>query len=165
MDKFRGMMDDAKAAIQRNVGSDTEKKIAEALSNQNWGASSTLLNEIAQITFDYQEFPVVVNKIWGALDMTGRNWRTVFKALTLLEHLVKNGSDRIVEEARDHMHKLRRLSDFNFYEGHVDKGAGVHAWLMADSACNRPSTPRKNRWARTQKNKAAGPAVLTDQNN
>ena len=32
---------------------------------------------------------------------------------------------RIVEEARDRMHKLRRLSDFNFFEGAVDKGAGV----------------------------------------
>jgi epsin len=31
---------------------ETERKIDEALSNRNWGASSTLLNEIAQITYD-----------------------------------------------------------------------------------------------------------------
>ena len=31
---------------------ETQRKIDEALSNKNWGASSTLLNEIAQITYD-----------------------------------------------------------------------------------------------------------------
>lgn len=29
-----------------------EKKVDEALSSANWGASSTLLNQIAQATFD-----------------------------------------------------------------------------------------------------------------
>ena len=36
--------------------------------------------------------------IWSALDQPGRNWRSVFKALTLLDHLVKNGAERVVEE-------------------------------------------------------------------
>ena len=31
---------------------ETERRMGEALSNENWGASSTLLNEIAQDTFD-----------------------------------------------------------------------------------------------------------------
>ena len=30
---------------------DTEKKLDEALSGKNWGASSTLLNDIAKLTF------------------------------------------------------------------------------------------------------------------
>jgi hypothetical protein len=37
---------------------------------------------------------------------------------------VKNGNERIVEEARDHMHKVRTLVDFNYYEGNQDKGTG-----------------------------------------
>lgn len=51
-------------------------------------------------------------------------WGIAAQALTLLDHLVKNGNERIVEEARDHMHKIRTLTDFNHYEGHVDRGAG-----------------------------------------
>lgn len=31
---------------------DTEKRVYEALSNKNWGASSTLLNDIARDTYD-----------------------------------------------------------------------------------------------------------------
>lgn len=46
------------------------------------------------------------------------------QALTLLEHLVKNGAERIVEDVRDHMHKIRTLTDFNYYEGSQDRGSG-----------------------------------------
>lgn len=38
------------AAVQNKT--DTEKKLDEALSKENWGASSTLLKELAQLTFD-----------------------------------------------------------------------------------------------------------------
>lgn len=41
-----------KSAVKARMGTDTEKKIEEALSNKNWGASSTLLNELSQLTFD-----------------------------------------------------------------------------------------------------------------
>ncbi len=40
----------SKNAIQNKT--ETEKKLDEALSNENWGASSTLLNDIAQLTFN-----------------------------------------------------------------------------------------------------------------
>jgi hypothetical protein len=48
----------------------------------------------------------------------------VVQALSLLEHLIKNGNERIVEETRDHMRKVRMLTDFNFYEGPIDRGSG-----------------------------------------
>ena len=52
-------------------------------------------------------------------------WRVVFKGLTLLEHLLKNGSERCVDDARNHSHTLRSLHQFNYYEGTVDRGLGV----------------------------------------
>ena len=33
---------------------DVEVRVYEVLSHKNWGASSTLMNEIAQDTFDYE---------------------------------------------------------------------------------------------------------------
>ena len=52
-------------------------------------------------------------------------WRVIFKGLTLLEHLVKNGSERCVDDARNHSHLLRSMDRFNYYEGTVDRGQGV----------------------------------------
>jgi epsin len=52
-------------------------------------------------------------------------WRVVFKGLTLLEHLIKNGSEKCVDDARTHAAILRKLFQFNYYEGTVDRGLGV----------------------------------------
>ncbi len=69
---------------------------------------------------------VVTKLMWEAVE-TPRPaaWRVVFKGLTLLEHLVKNGSERCVDDARNHSHVLRSLHRFNYYEGTVDRGLGV----------------------------------------
>jgi epsin len=39
--------------------------------------------------------------------------------------LVKNGSERCVDDARNHSHVLRSLFNFNYYEGTTDRGIGV----------------------------------------
>jgi epsin len=64
--------------------------------------------------------------MWEAIETQRPSaWRVVFKGLTLLEHLVKNGSERCVDDARNHSHVLRNLNRFNYYEGTVDRGVGV----------------------------------------
>jgi len=104
---------------------ETEREVYEALSSKNWGASTTLMNEIAADTMDYEKYSVVMKTIWATLDSAGRSWKQIFKALTLIEFLVKNGAERVIEDARDHMHAIRPLQDFNYYEGNVDKGSGL----------------------------------------
>ena len=39
---------------------DVEVRVYEVLSHKNWGASSTLMNEIAQDTFDYERCELVM---------------------------------------------------------------------------------------------------------
>ena len=63
--------------------------------------------------------------LWASLDTQSRTWKHIFKSLTLIEFLVKNGNERVVEETRDHIYSIRPLQDFNYYEGNVDKGSGV----------------------------------------
>ena len=64
--------------------------------------------------------------MWEAIETPRPSaWRVIFKGLTLLEHLVKNGSERCVDDARNHSHLLRSMEKFNYYEGTVDRGVGV----------------------------------------
>ncbi|MBO8631324.1 hypothetical protein INO08_16610, partial [Staphylococcus aureus] len=44
----------AQAATQV-AGTELDKKLAEATTNEPWGASSTLLSEIARATFGYDD--------------------------------------------------------------------------------------------------------------
>mmetsp|Transcript_4292 Transcript_4292/g.9261 ORF Transcript_4292/g.9261 Transcript_4292/m.9261 type:complete len:653 (-) Transcript_4292:611-2569(-) len=124
IDKVRNLAEDA--FNQAKPKTDVEARVYEVLSHKNWGASSTLMNEIAQDTFDYERFLIVTKLMWEAIE-TPRPaaWRVIFKGLTLLEHLVKNGSERCVDDARNHSHLLRSLDRFNYYEGTVDRGLGV----------------------------------------
>ena len=103
-----------------------EARVYEALSHKNWGSSSTLLNEIARDTHDYDKFPMIIKIMWDSLEnQRPAAWRVVFKSLTLLEHLIKNGSERCVDDGRNHSHTLRSLFNFNYYEGTIDRGLGV----------------------------------------
>lgn len=124
IDKIRNAAEDA--INQHKPKSDVEARIYEALSHKNWGSSSTLMNEIARDSFDYDKFNIITRIIWESLEHPRpAAWRVVFKALTLLEHLVKNGSERCVDDGRTHSHVLRALFNFNYYEGTVDRGQGV----------------------------------------
>jgi epsin len=84
------------------------------------------MNEIARDTFDGERFYVVTRLMWESMEgQRPSAWRVVFKALTLLEYLVKNGAERCVDDARNHAHILRSLGQFNYYEGTIDRGLGV----------------------------------------
>eukprot|EP00949_MAST-11_sp_MAST-11-sp1_P001706 g1706.t1 len=104
---------------------EVESKLQEALSKKNWGASSSLLGDIARYTFDYSEYATVMSALWSALDQRGKNWRIVFKALTLMDFLIKNGAERVVDECRDKIYMVRTLQDFRYVDDGHDRGAGV----------------------------------------
>ena len=42
---------------------DVEARVYEVLSHKNWGASTTLMNEIAQDTFDYERCECKIAKL------------------------------------------------------------------------------------------------------
>jgi len=94
-----------------------EQKVKEATNNDAWGASSTLMMELSRATHDYQGFNEVMPALYKRFVETGKSWRNVYKALTLLEYLVKNGSERVVDYARAHTYDLKALSNFH----HIDE--------------------------------------------
>ncbi|CAD7970960.1 unnamed protein product [Amoebophrya sp. A120] len=103
-----------------------EKKLHEATSNQNWNVSNTLKYSLSDATRSGHDFRVIMQHIWECIHPAkGRKWRQVFKALTLLEFLVKNGADRCTDDVRDNQFKIRQLSSFSHIEEGKDRGQGV----------------------------------------
>ena len=84
-----------------------EKLLDDAISNKNWGASSTTMSKIARATGSYQDYSKVMDAVWKAIASKPYKWRIIFKGLALLDYLVKHGSERVIEDARDHMYDLR----------------------------------------------------------
>ncbi|KAM4031067.1 epsin-3 isoform 1-T1 [Anomaloglossus baeobatrachus] len=95
--------------------SEAEVKVREATSNDPWGPSTTLMNEIAQMTYT-AEFPGVMMMVWRRLNDSGKNWRHVYKGLTLLDYLIKNGSNKVVQECNENIIAVQTLKDFQFLD-------------------------------------------------
>lgn len=87
--------------LRRNVKNvvknytDAQVKVREATSNDPWGPSSTLMSEIADLTYNVVAFSEIMQMIWKRLNDHGKNWRHVYKALVLLEYLIKTGSEKV----------------------------------------------------------------------
>uniref|UniRef100_A0A8C5KG16 ENTH domain-containing protein n=1 Tax=Jaculus jaculus TaxID=51337 RepID=A0A8C5KG16_JACJA len=73
---------------------EAENKVREATSNDPWGPSSSLMTEIADLTYNVVAFSEIMSTVWKWLIDHGKNWRHVYKALTLLDYLIKTGSEQ-----------------------------------------------------------------------
>ena len=100
-------------------------KVREATSNDPWGPSSTQMSEIAgedshtshlpspphhsilfnpicaDLTYNMVAFSEIMQMIWKRLNDHGKNWRHVYKAMVLLEYLIKTGSEKVRGEKKE----------------------------------------------------------------
>ncbi|PPD71536.1 hypothetical protein GOBAR_DD31568 [Gossypium barbadense] len=93
-----------------------EQKVLDATSNEPWGPHGSLLADIAMATRNYHEYQMIMTVIWKRLSDTGKNWRHVYKALTVLEYLVGHGSERVIDDIREHAYQISALSNFQYID-------------------------------------------------
>uniref|UniRef100_A0A8C9HB16 ENTH domain-containing protein n=1 Tax=Piliocolobus tephrosceles TaxID=591936 RepID=A0A8C9HB16_9PRIM len=105
--------------------SDAEIKVREATSNDPWGPSSSLMLDISDLTFNTISLSEIMNMLWHRLNDHGKNWRHVYKSLTLMDYLIKNGSKKVVQHCREGFCNLQTLKDFQHIdEAGKDQGNG-----------------------------------------
>uniref|UniRef100_A0A3P9BP00 Clathrin interactor 1a n=1 Tax=Maylandia zebra TaxID=106582 RepID=A0A3P9BP00_9CICH len=123
--KVRELVDKATNVVMNY--SEVESKVREATNDDPWGPSGQLMSEISRATFMYEQFPEVMNMLWARmLRDNKKNWRRVYKSLLLLAHLIRNGSERVVTSAREHLYDLRSLESYHFVdENGKDQGVNV----------------------------------------
>lgn len=92
-------------------------------------------------------------------EKSAEEWRQIYKALQLLEFLIKNGSERVIDDARGHITLLKMLRQFHYIDQNgKDQGVNVRnrakelAELLSD--VDRIRSERKK--ARATKNKYTG---------
>ncbi|XP_064465800.1 clathrin interactor 1-like [Ornithodoros turicata] len=109
--KIREIVDKATNMVMNYT--EMEAKVREATNDQAWGPPGQLMQEIAQATFSYDNFPEVMGMLWKRiLQDNKRNYRRPYKGLLLLDYLVRNGSERVVTSSREHIYDLRSLENY-----------------------------------------------------
>ncbi|XWS22263.1 hypothetical protein CRYUN_Cryun29cG0019200 [Craigia yunnanensis] len=103
-----------------------EQKVLDATSNEPWGPHGSLLADIAMATRNYHEYQMIMAVLWKRINDTGKNWRHVYKALTVLDYLVAHGSECVIDDIREHAYQISTLSDFQYIDSSGrDQGSNV----------------------------------------
>ncbi|KAF9381406.1 hypothetical protein CPB97_007790 [Podila verticillata] len=121
--------------------SDIQVKVRTATSNDPWGPSGAQMNELARASFGQQEFLEIMDILDKRMNDKGKNWRHVFKALTVLDYLLHVGSENVVKYAKDNVYIVKTLKEFQYIdEDGKDQGSNVRqkakdiTALLADDA-------------------------------
>ncbi|XP_045780506.1 clathrin interactor 1 isoform X2 [Maniola jurtina] len=105
---------------------EVEGKVREATSDEAWGPTGQQMQELALATFTYEHFPEVMSMLWRRMLHDNRaHWRRTYKCLLLLSYLVRNGSERVVTSAREHIYDLRSLENYTFVDD-LGKDQGIN---------------------------------------
>jgi len=132
---------------------DAQVKVREATSNDPWGPSSTQMSEIADLTYNMVAFSEIMQMIWKRLNDHGKNWRHVYKALVLLEYLIKTGSEKVAQQCKENIFAIQTLKDFQFVEENKDQGLNVREKAKAMVALLKDDERLKNERIRALKAK------------
>ncbi|XP_048227615.1 clathrin interactor EPSIN 1 isoform X2 [Ricinus communis] len=119
---FMKVFDQTVREIKREVNlkvlkvPEIEQKVLDATDDAPWGPHGTACAEIAQATKKFTECQMVMNVLWTRLGETGKDWRLVYKALTVIEYLVAHGSERAVDDIIEHTFQISSLTSFEYVE-------------------------------------------------
>ncbi|KAG0684347.1 hypothetical protein C6P40_000011 [Pichia californica] len=87
--------------------------VRECTSNDPASPTITMMSEIADLTYKNGSFQDAIDILDKRLNDKGKNWRHVAKALTLLDYLVRYGSDDVIIWAKDNLYIIKTLREFN----------------------------------------------------
>jgi epsin len=86
-------------------------------------------------------------------------WRQIYKALVLLEFLVKNGSERVIDDARSHLSLIKVLRNF-YYTDEQGKDQGINvrnrSKELAELLADLDKVRAERRKAKANRNKYTG---------
>lgn len=108
---------------------ESEVRVREATSNDSWGASSSLMQEIADDTTHRMRYPNVLNMVTKRLT-DYQHMNHVLKALILIEYLLRNGDVKFVHDMIDQKLIIKRLKGYKFFKDNKEVGENVRNWAL-----------------------------------
>jgi len=91
-----------------------EIKVREATSNEPEGAPLSLMEQISKATYDPNLFNKLFTQLWKRLTDV-EQYLHVSKALSLVNHLLRGGDKRFVEEVRKRSRDIFRLRKYRYF--------------------------------------------------
>ena len=106
----------------RMTAAELEKKINEATVNEMGLPSISLLNEISLRSDELEESKVISKYCIKILSLKPKMWKRIFRSLSVIEHVLKTGSQNFVEQIKEERDRIKDLFEFKYEEDDKDKG-------------------------------------------
>ena len=98
-------------------------KLTEATTNDSSFASISLLNEISSRTDNREDCDLIVRHCAKILTLKPKLWKKIQKGLSLIEHIIKTGSQDFIDKMKAERDKLKNLEDFSYEEDGIERGS------------------------------------------
>ena len=112
--------------------SDLEMKTLEATNTDPWGPHGTAMFEIASACVNHEGFGQVFTVLKKRMALQGESWRQVYKALLVIEYMIKHCPRFVVEHIKDESTTLRRLKYFQ-YKSPDGRDQGINVRTRAET--------------------------------
>ncbi|CAG9763745.1 unnamed protein product [Ceutorhynchus assimilis] len=143
-----------------------EAKVRQATNDEAWGPTGTLMQELAHATFTHELFPELMSMLWKRmLNDNKQHWRRTYKALLVLNYLIKNGSERVVRSSKKHLCDLRSLENFTAMDDNgKDQGLNIRHKVkeLIDFIQDNDRLLEERKKAKRNKNKYVGMSSDSD---
>ena len=106
----------------RMTAAELEKKINEATVNEMGLPSISLLNEISSRSDELEESKIISKYCIKILSLKPKMWKRIFRSLSVIEHVLKTGSQNFVEQIKEERDRIKDLFEFKYEEDDKDKG-------------------------------------------
>jgi hypothetical protein len=128
-----------------------EIQVEEATNLDTWGPHGSVMAEISDACFDPEGYRQVLGVIARRLQEKDERWRMCYKALLLLEYLIKHGPTKVAQDVASSSSVLNKLQHFE-YKDENGKDHGVNIRHRATEISDLVRNPDR---LREERNKAA----------
>ncbi|GAA5946185.1 hypothetical protein JCM1841_007045 [Sporobolomyces salmonicolor] len=105
---------------------DVESATRDATSNSPNGPSPLQLETLAEWSFNELDCIQIVTMLDKRLNDKGKNWRHVFKALLVVDHLIRFGSIAVVNYFKRNIYIIKTLKEFQYIDDSgLDQGLNI----------------------------------------
>lgn len=104
---------------------DAQVKVREATSNDPWGPAASLMSDISDMTYNHLAFSDIMQMLWKRMNDNGKDWRHVYKALVVLDYIIKAGTDKVAQHCKENLYFIQTLQNFQHTEENKDLGMNV----------------------------------------
>ncbi|XP_055340560.1 epsin-2-like [Paramacrobiotus metropolitanus] len=104
---------------------DAQVKVREATSNDPWGPAASLMSDISDMTYNHLAFSDIMQMLWKRMNDSGKDWRHVYKALVVLDYIIKSGTEKVAQHCKENLYFIQTLTNFQHMEENKDLGMNV----------------------------------------